>query len=612
MASGTAASTPIRGKRFGRYRLLEVIGRGGMAEVFRAVSHGPGGFQRQFVLKRIRAEKAESQDFVDMFINEARISAMLEHPNIVQVYEFGEVDGDYFLAMEYLRGRDLLTVMRHLRANGRDLPMGIAAFAVNEVARGLAYAHGLSQGGKPLDIVHRDVTPSNIMLLKTGGVKLLDFGIARAAMKMRSTTPASGLIKGKFAYLSPEQVKGKPIDGRSDVFSLGVVFWECLVGQRLFWDNNDLQTMRNLLEKDVPPPSLARPGLPPALDDLVLRALDRDPARRLPSAAAFVEALTGYLNATHFSSDSVARLLEDVFGTGSSWNEEPLPEFSATPIPPPPVPAPAVVSERPRVVRTTAERAEEDGSYSVVSSVRPLPDLGARSPLRWGAYAMVGLVVLMGAGIGIRAKRSTTIATSASIAPAKPFAENAAPSAQIAASGPVIVAVAAQPVAQPNVAAPEPAKTPKSSIARAVNSGRGRLALAPSHVLPPTPVKSSAELEVAREARVHGLEALETGQMHRARTALETALVAMPNDAQVLGGLSEAAFELGDLKSARAFAKRAVASAPRAAKNHVLLGDACFKSGLLPEAAAAYRTATELSPGDASVTKRLARVEAQL
>ena len=610
MASGTAASTPIRGKRFGRYRLLEVIGRGGMAEVFRAVSHGPGGFQRQFVLKRIRAEKAESQEFVDMFINEARISAMLEHPNIVQVYEFGEVDGDYFLAMEYLRGRDLLTVMRHLRANGRDLPIGIAAFAVNEVARGLAYAHGLSQGGKSLDIVHRDVTPSNIMLLKTGGVKLLDFGIARAALKMRSTTPASGLIKGKFAYLSPEQVKGKPIDGRSDVFSLGVVFWECLVGQRLFWDNNDLQTMRNILEKTVPPPSLARPGLPPALDDLVLRALDRDPARRLPSAAAFVEALTGYLNATHFSSDSVARLLEDVFGTGSSWNDEPLPEFSATPIPPPPLPAPAVIPERPRVARTTAERAEEDGSYSVVSSVRPLPDLGARSPLRWGAYALAGLVVLVGAGIGIRAKRSTASVSSASIAPTSPAAKQAPPPAHLPAPAPVAAVVPVEPLALPNVALSAQAKAAKSSIAKALNPGRGRLALAAPHV--PTPAKTSAELEAAREARVHGFEALENGQMHRARTALETALDAMPNDAQVLGGLSEAAFELGDLKGARAYARRAVASAPRAAKNHVLLGDACFKSGLLPEAAAAYRTASELSPGDASVTKRLARVEAQM
>jgi len=616
MATGTAGSKSNRGKRFGRYRLLEVIGRGGMAEVYRAVAQGPGGFQRQFVLKRIRAEKAESTEFVDMFINEARISAMLEHPNIVQVYDFGEVDGDYYLAMEYLRGKDLLTVMRNLRASQRDLPIGIAAFAVNEVARGLAYAHGLSQGGKSLDIVHRDVTPSNIMLLKTGGVKLLDFGIARAAMKLRSTTPVSGLIKGKFAYLSPEQVRGKPVDGRADIFSLGVVFWECLVGQRLFWDNNDLQTMRNILEKDVPPPSLARPGLPPALDDLVLRALDRDPNRRLPSAAAMVEALTGYLNATHFSSDTVARLLEDVFGT-DSWNEEPLPEMSMTPIPEPPTPQTLVAQAR--AVRTTSERAEEDTGYSVVSTVRPLPNLSPRPLYRWGAYALAGAVVLGTVGLGFRSKHHSDSKVTAGAAVSLPLPAApppATPETKLVETPPLPSAVE-EPETDATLAAAAVAKTkPLAPIAAALPpvAKRGKLALAPKPQPHPLTLasKSPHDLEAARDARTRGLAALEGGQIQQARMILEAALVGLPGDAAILNGLGEAAFETGDLKGARTFAKRAVAGAPRSTKNQVLLGDVCFKMGLWTDAAEAYQAASKLAPNDASIQSRLARVQDKL
>ena len=195
-----------------------------------------------------------------MFINEARISALLEHPNIVQVYDFGQVDGDYFLAMEYLRGRNLLTVGRRVRSLTREIAPELAAYVARETARGLHYAHTLTNAGKPLGIVHRDVSPSNIMLLRTGGVKLLDFGIARATMKLRANTPIGGLIKGKLSYLSPEQVRGQQVDGRSDVFSLGVVLWECLTGVRLFYNPNDLETMRNVLHRQVPKPSEMRHG----------------------------------------------------------------------------------------------------------------------------------------------------------------------------------------------------------------------------------------------------------------------------------------------------------------------------------------------------------------
>ncbi len=586
-----------------------------MAEVYRAVSQGPGGFQRQFVLKRIRAEKTDSDDFVNMFINEARISALLEHPNIVQVYDFGEVAGDYFLAMEYLRGKDLLTVMRHVRAADRDLPIGVAAFAAMETARGLAYAHGLSQGGVSLDIVHRDVTPSNIMLLKTGGVKLLDFGIARAAMKLRTTTPTGGLIKGKFAYLSPEQIRGKGIDGRSDIFSLGVVLWECLTGQRLFWDPNDLQTMRNILEKPVPPPSLERPGLPSVLDDVVLRALDRDPNRRFANASQMAEALSGYLSATRFTHDHVARLLEETFGS-TSFNDDPLPEYG-TPIPAPP-PTPRTLIAQARAAKTAAEIAEEEAGYSVVSSVRPLTDLALTPAWRKGVFvAAAALVLASGTALGWRAldraphaePGAPTPSVAATAVAPEPSAQHPAPLNALAVPSPAEANVAP--------AAENPVVGPPVAVAASKPAFKGQQRALRAAPIAPTVRHAEApavavDMAAAKDARARGLEALGGGQMQKARMALEAALVGLPHDGEVLGGLAESAFELGDLNTARSFAKRATAAAPRVLKHQLLLGDVSLKMNKLKDAVEAYRAASALSPADASVRARLARAETTL
>ncbi len=215
-----------------------------------------------------------------MFVNEARLSALLDHANIVQTSDFGEVDGCYFLTMEYLRGRDLATILRVLAGRNEVLDPAIAAFLALQVARGLAYAHGLgSPTGAPLNIVHRDVTPSNIMLLRSGGVKLLDFGIAKTKGEFTlGENTETGVCKGKLPYLSPEQVEGHPLDRRSDLFTLGVVLWEALTGRRLFLGRTDYETMQNVLERPVPPPSSLRPDAPAALDAIVLRALARDPA----------------------------------------------------------------------------------------------------------------------------------------------------------------------------------------------------------------------------------------------------------------------------------------------------------------------------------------------
>lgn len=343
-------------ERFGRYLLLEPIGHGGMAEVFRAVAHGVEGFQRVFVIKRILKEKSQSKDFIEMFVAEARVSALLNHPNIVQSYDFGQINGSYFISMEYLRGKDLLTLMRQLRACQKSLDPMVAAHIAQQVAAGLHYAHSLTgPGGKPLDIVHRDVSPSNIMLLRTGGVKLLDFGIAKVGQSHRKEGADASddtFIKGKLSYLSPEQIRGDTLDARSDVFSLGVCLWEMLTGRRLFFDKNDLTIMKNVLDRPVVPPSMQRSDVPTALDYIVVRALERDVTRRYRSAKEMADELESFLAEAQFSPSALPRVLDDLFGvdTGvyetqmegalqSSWGElgavegDSVHEVSQSPLP---------------------------------------------------------------------------------------------------------------------------------------------------------------------------------------------------------------------------------------------------------------------------------------
>jgi serine/threonine protein kinase len=336
-------------ERYGRYSLIEQIGRGGMAEVFRAVAQGVEGFRRVFVIKRLRPEKSASTELVRMFCDEARLSALLHHPNIVQVYDFGQINGTYFLAMEYLRGKDLSAVMKALRRAKGAVSPPLAARIAHQVATGLHYAHTLTRpDGKTLRVVHRDVTPSNVMLQRTGVVKILDFGIAQATNFARQVETGGGRVKGKLAYLSPEQVRLEELDGRSDVFALGVVLWEMLTGQRLFAAENEFLTMRGVLIQPVPPPSSKRPEVPPALDAIVARALQRERDSRYPDAQEMADDLERFLQEAPCHSQALARLLQDLFGEESTDHTPDLPDFAAaeagegsTSAPSTPVPVPS-------------------------------------------------------------------------------------------------------------------------------------------------------------------------------------------------------------------------------------------------------------------------------
>jgi serine/threonine-protein kinase len=282
-------------RAFGKYRLVEPIASGGMADVWRAELRGAAGVVKEVALKLVRGEHEERSDFVRMFVEEARLASRLGHANVVQVFEFDQVDGRYYIAMELVRGLHLGRVAERARELGirfgvpRVLQVGV------DVARGLAHAHRLSEAGLPLGVVHRDVSPHNVLLSFEGEVKLTDFGIARAMHRAGLSSP--GTIKGKAAYMAPEQARGDgAVDARADVFSLGVILWELCTGRRLFARDSDHATLEAVKAGEpVSPPSSWNEEVPPALDRAILAALEHDPARRTASAQELGSALSAIL-----------------------------------------------------------------------------------------------------------------------------------------------------------------------------------------------------------------------------------------------------------------------------------------------------------------------------
>jgi eukaryotic-like serine/threonine-protein kinase len=395
--SATVPAPPGGGapQSYGPYLLLEKIGSGGMAEVFRAIRKGPEGFVRLFALKRIIPRHAESREFVQMFINEARLSALLNHPNLVQVYDFGEVEGSYYLAMEFLKGRTVLSVMRSLHARRMPFPAPAIGYIGRQVALGLAYAHSLrGEDGKTLGLVHRDINPSNVMLLKSGGVKVLDFGIAKAPSLAEHQTQA-GLVKGKLSYAAPEQLKCLPLTGKADVFSLGVTLWEMLTMQKLFGGSTDFDTVNNVMTKQLKPPSAIRADVPPVLDRLVMQALERDIDRR-PDARQLAHGLGDYLREARFLDDSVVELLRELFGEHTSRVVTLVPGMGLTSGPTTfPAASPTPAGSQGSGSTLSAAPAGEEGTAK---------RKGAKAPSRGGwpivALGVAGLGVLVAASWG--------------------------------------------------------------------------------------------------------------------------------------------------------------------------------------------------------------------
>ena len=285
---------PFTPESFGKYYLLDRVAVGGMAEVFRAKSFGHSGFEKVVVIKRILERFAEDPEFVDMFIDEAKLSVQLMHPNIAQIYDFGKIDTNFFIAMEAVDGKDMKTLLRRLAQRGERMPVESACYVAHQVARGLDYAHTRSDPmGLPLNIVHRDISPSNVLLSYDGHVKIVDFGIAHA--DSATSQSEAGVLKGKYSYMSPEQASGLPLDHRSDIFSAGICLWEMLTGNRLFRRQTDIETLEAIKAAQVPLPSSYNPAVPPELDEICLIALGRNADVRYQDASELQRALGDFM-----------------------------------------------------------------------------------------------------------------------------------------------------------------------------------------------------------------------------------------------------------------------------------------------------------------------------
>jgi serine/threonine protein kinase len=280
------SSEPIAPDQFGPYEVYERLGLGGMATVCRAKKRGPAGFERSVALKRMLSHLSEDQTFVASFIREAKVSSLLVHPNVAQVYDFGRINGIYYIAMELVPGFDLRKLLRYANRANESIPLAVVLSILGEMCDALEYAHTcLDEQGVPLHIVHRDISPSNIIVAHTGHTKVIDFGIAKANSRQLHTE--SGQVKGKLGYMSPEAALGMQIGSVSDVFSMGVVAWELVTASPLFSARTDFETMRKIREAEVLPPSTHNPACPPDLDRLIMSALERNSEHRLASAAQF-------------------------------------------------------------------------------------------------------------------------------------------------------------------------------------------------------------------------------------------------------------------------------------------------------------------------------------
>jgi eukaryotic-like serine/threonine-protein kinase len=294
-------------RRFGKYTLLRKIATGGMAELFLAIQKSVAGFEKLIVIKRILPSMNQDRGFIEMLLHEARIAATLSHANIVQIFDVGQYDGSYYIAMEHVHGEDLRSIVRQMRKKQvSEFPLEHALSILLDVCGGLAYAHEKrDMDGSQLGIVHRDISPQNVVVTFSGDIKIVDFGIAKSDTKMHTET-RSGKLKGKVPYMSPEQARGEEIDSRSDIFAVGVMLFELTTGKRLFKGQSEFETLKLICERDYPLPSQVRPGYPPDLENIVMRALTKDRTQRYQTARDMQQAIEEFVRKERIPTSNIA------------------------------------------------------------------------------------------------------------------------------------------------------------------------------------------------------------------------------------------------------------------------------------------------------------------
>jgi hypothetical protein len=419
------------GDRFGRYELVSWLGRGGMAETWRARLVGEAGVTKPVLIKKVLPEFAGDAAFISMFISEARISATLSHGNVAQVFDFGRVDGDYFLAMELVDGQPLHRILTRAAKSGlRTLPIPLAVYIVMEMCRGLHYAHTRTdEKGVPLGIVHRDISPDNVLVSYEGQVKIVDFGIAKAR-SLRSFNTEPGIVKGKYLFFSPEQARGEDVDARTDVWAAGVVLYELLCGQPPVSGEQytQLTAMTRLANGEFPSARDVRPDLPAELDDIVMRALSVNLDMRFESSHAFGDALASFLYrfAPRFSSMNLAYLVRELFRKELEKEGRQLP-------------VPATFVEELAAWRTREAPAVDGGAVTVVRPMRrpaaegvqpsaPAP-APARRPRVSRATVGIGAGAVLALGAAALLLTSPPQAVPKDLSPLRPLEEPGAASA---------------------------------------------------------------------------------------------------------------------------------------------------------------------------------------
>jgi serine/threonine protein kinase len=465
------------------YQILAKLAVGGMAEIFLVRGASVAGVERYCVLKRILRERAADAQFAQMFLDEARLAAQLQHPNIASVYDIGMLGDSYFFTMEYVHGETVRALLARSQELRRPVPLACALTIVAGAAAGLHHAHQrYARDGRPLGIVHRDVSPSNVMVSFEGNVKIVDFGVAKAAN--RAVETRSGTVKGKISYLSPEQCRGDRVDRRSDLFSLGIVMWELLTCTRLYRRPSDFDSMTAIVHESPEPPSKRRAEVPRAVDDIVLRLLAKSAGDRFQTAAEVLEAIenAAMRAGTMLSTSALSRLVRDLFGVRPEpWLEidtdtaphEPV-SFMSRPIPRSVARAPANEVERGlasvvdlsqlsiEVLGDSAATRETTPSagHSIPSSISVMPQAAAPTT------APVGPFATMTAVSGASTPAVTTPSATTDLVPPRPFVAGpmnttlpwvgAPPQAQAGTVFTTTRALLAQPARIPNASASIP------------------------------------------------------------------------------------------------------------------------------------------------------------
>ncbi len=381
------------GTTFGQYVLEEHVATGGMAQVYKARMLGLEGFQKTVAIKRILPHLTSNEEFVKMFVDEAKLAAQLNHPNIIHIYDLGKIDRSYFIAMEHIEGRDLRVILDRCRSRSVPVPVPLALYISILLASALDYAHKKRDfDNRDLGLVHRDVSPQNVLISSVGDIKLCDFGIAKAASKASHTR--AGALKGKLQYMSPEQAWGKDIDHRSDVFSLGLVTYEMLTAQKVFSGDSELSILEQVRNPKVASPSTVVPGIPAEVDRIVQKALNPERAGRYQSALDFQRDCEAVLKSHGWEPDTTA--LVGFIGeleSGSEITDYPVAEDVAVATPSPPTKPPAILSggepdepEKPPVVVESSPDADLDDSAAKTGAGKWL----------WIAAAAVVLGLLAG------------------------------------------------------------------------------------------------------------------------------------------------------------------------------------------------------------------------